>query len=78
MVKDPNSYIGFLGVEGTVLKIDESNSIFLVGCQDACIFMPVKYSGQMPDLKSEIIVFGEIIKQENGRYIFQGKEVKAK
>ena len=78
VISAPDHYKGFLGVEGRVIKIDASKSIFLLGCEDACIFMPVKYKGQMPELKSEIIVYGELIKQEDGRHIFQGKEVKTK
>lgn len=78
IVKAPDQYRGFVGVKGRVIKIDESKSIFLLGCEDACIFMPVKHTGQMPELKSEIIIYGEIKKQEDGRYVFQGKEVKTK
>ena len=78
VAKVPDRYKGFLGVEGTVIEIDESQGVFLLGCADACIFMPVTYKGQMPELKSEIIVYGELSKQEDGRYIFEGTEVKAK
>ena len=78
VVRAPEQYRDFLGVEGTVIKVDESKSIFLLGCADACIFMPVKYKDQMPKVESEVIVYGEIKKQEDGRYIFQGKEVKTK
>lgn len=78
VVISPSSYEGFLGVRGIVIKIDESKNIFLLGCEDACIFIPVKYSGQIPKLKSKIIVYGELVKQGNGRYIFYGKEVKTK
>lgn len=71
-------YKGFLGIEGVVIKIDEAKNIFLLGCADACIVMPVAYKGQMPEAGREIIVYGEIKKQENGRYIFQGKEIKTR
>ena len=78
VISAPDYYKGFLGVEGIVIKIDEDKSIFLLGCEDACIFIPVKYKGQMPEPNSEIIVYGEIKKQEDGRYVFEGKEVKRK
>lgn len=74
----PDRYKGFFGVEGTVIKIDEAKSIFLLGCEDACIIMPVEYKGQMPEPESEIIVYGELRKNEDGRYVFHGKEVKTK
>ena len=78
VVSAPDRYKGFFGVEGTVIKIDEAKSIFLLGCEDTCIIMPVEYKGQMPEVKSKIIVYGEINKQEDGRYIFEAKEVKTK
>jgi len=78
VVSAPDRYKGFLGVEGRVIKIDEAKSIFLLGCEDACIIMPVEYKDQMPEPKSEIIVYGEIREQEDGRYVFQGKEVKTR
>ncbi|MBU2577609.1 hypothetical protein KKA69_02135 [Patescibacteria group bacterium] len=81
VVYAPDHYKGFLGVEGKVIKVDESKSIFfLLGCEDACATtaMPVKYNGQMPKEERWIIVYGELGKQEDGRYIFLGKEVKTK
>lgn len=78
VVKAPEQYRDFVEVEGRVMKVDESKSIFLLGCEDACIVMPVKYKGQMPEVKSKIIVYGEIRKREDGKYVFQGKKVKTK
>ncbi len=74
----PSRYKGFLGVEGTVVSVHGSQNIFLLGCEDSCISMPVKYKGQMPEKRNEIVVYGEIKKQEDGRYIFQGEKVKTK
>lgn len=78
VVKAPDRYKRFLGVEGVVIKVNEAKGIFLLGCKDACIVMPVRYKGQMPEPKSEIIVYGEVRKQEDGRHVFQGKKVKTK
>lgn len=74
----PNQYKNFLWVKGIVTKVDESNNVLLLGCEDACIAMPIIYEGKMPKVKSEIIVYGKIKKQKNGRYVFLGKEVKVK
>ena len=78
VISAPDYYQGFLGIEGVVTKLDEVKNIFLLGCEDACIFMPVVYKGPMPELKSKIIVYGEIKKQEDGKYVFQAKEVRTK
>jgi hypothetical protein len=78
VISTPDYYKGFLGIEGIVTKLDEVKNIFLLGCEDACISMPVVYKGPMPKLKSKVIVYGEIKKQEDRKYVFQAKEVKAK
>lgn len=78
LISAPEKYKGFLGVEGKVIKIDESKGLFLLGCEDACIFIPVKYKGQIPGVGTEIAVYGEIKKQEDGKYFFEAKEVKVK
>ena len=78
VVRAPERYQDFFGVKGIVVQSIGSKNIFLLGCKDACIAMPVKYQGLMPKPRSEVIVYGEIRKQEDGRYVFQGKEVKTK
>jgi hypothetical protein len=78
MVRAPNQYQGFLGVEGIVIETIKSKGIFLLGCRDACVFMPVKYTGQMPKLYSNIIVYGKLDKREEDKYIFQGEKVEMK
>ena len=78
LISAPERYQGFLGAEGTVLKVDKAKDVFLLGCEDACISMPVKFKGQMPAPESEIIVYGEIKREEDGRFIFQGEQVKIK
>lgn len=78
IVSNPGRYKGFLGIEGIVTKINKSKKIFLLGCEDVCIIMPVRYKGKLPKLKSKIIVYGEIKKQKDGKYFFDGKEVKIK
>lgn len=76
VILSPEQYKGYLKVNGIIIKIEESQDIFLLGCEDACVSMPVKYSGEMPEVKSDIVVYGEIKKQEDGRYLFQADEVK--
>lgn len=78
VVRAPGRYEGFVGVEGVVARIDKSKGVFLLGCEDACIAMPVQYGSQMPEVKSQIVVYGQIRVREDGRYVFQGAEVKPK
>ena len=78
MVKHPDRFKGFIGVAGKAIKVDESKASFVLGCEDACVMMPVKYRGQIPDLRSDIIVYGEIKETQDGKYIFEANEIKAK
>lgn len=78
VISAPEKYKGTLAVSGTVIKIDESKNTFLLGCEDACLSLPVEYQGPVPEVNSNVIVYGEIKRQENGKYIFLGKEVKKK
>lgn len=72
---NPDLYPGYIGLTGTIKEIDNSNHFFGLGCQDACILIPVKYYGTMPQMNSNIVVYG-VLTNENGRYFFDGKEVK--
>jgi cytochrome c-type biogenesis protein CcmE len=74
----PENFLeGTIGVSGKVVKVDESSTSFALGCDDACIMLPVTYSGMMPELGSQIVVYGEVKEAEGGRYVFAGNDVKA-
>lgn len=74
----PENFLkGTIGVSGKVIKVDEPNTSFALGCDDECIMMPVTYSGTMPDLGSQIVVYGEVKEAESGKYVFAGKDIKS-
>ena len=66
---------GSIGVTGKVVKVDASQSVFVLGCEDACVMVPVKYSRQMPHLENQVVVYGQIKAAEDGRYVFEGRTV---
>ncbi len=76
----PENFTDPMGVSGKVMNIDQAKSMFFLGCKTAsscnCAKMPVKYEGKMPEIGSDIIVFGEITTTDEGKFIFTGKEVK--
>ena len=78
IAKHPDRFKDTIGVVGKVIEVDESKAFFALGCEDACVMIPVKYKGQMPEVESYITVYGEIKEAEGGRYIFEGQEVKAR
>ena len=80
VLKSPENFSGTMGVAGRVMNIDQSKSMFFLGCKTstpcACAMMPVKYGGQMPEIGSDIVVIGKITTTEAGKFIFEGQEVK--
>lgn len=77
IARHPENFLeGTIGVSGKVVKVDESNTSFALGCDDECLMMPVTYSGDMPDMGSQIVVYGEVKEAEGGRYVFAGKDVR--
>ncbi len=78
VMNSPEKFEGFIFVKGTIAKVDEKNLAFTLGCDDACIEMPVKFSGRLPREGTNVIAFGEVKKTEQARYVFIAQEIKAK
>lgn len=78
---NPGNFSGIIGVTGKVMSIEQPRSMFFLGCKSAgscvCAEMPVKYEGGMPEIGSDIVVFGEINTTGAGKYVFEGQEVKS-
>lgn len=75
VLEHPERFIGSIGVGGSVTHLDEEKSMFTLGCEDACLVMPVKFNGRLPEQGTDVIAYGEIQKTEGGRYIFVAREV---
>ncbi len=78
VVGHPDRYSGHLAVEGTVTQVVDSASVFLLGCADDCVAMPVKYHGQMPNRGATVIADGEIVKSDDGKMVFAAEQVSLK
>lgn len=76
----PENFSGTMGVTGKVMSIEQSRSLFFLGCKGAiscaCLEMPVEFSGQMPEIGNEVVVFGEISTTDAGKFVFKAQEVK--
>ncbi len=77
----PGNFSGIIGVTGKVMSVEQPRSMFFLGCKGtvscACSEMPVKYDGQMPEIGSDVVVFGKINTTEAGKFVFEGQEVKS-
>lgn len=76
IAQHPSQFQGKLGVTGTVALVDGEQSAFMLGCADACVRVPVKYTGDMPAAQSDVTVYGEIQEADEGRYILVAQDVK--
>lgn len=80
VLANPGNFSGIIGVTGKVMSIEQPRSMFFLGCKSAgscvCAEMPVKYEGEMPEIASDVVVFGEIGTTEAGKNIFEAQEVK--
>lgn len=73
----PEKFKGYIGITGKITKVDITNRIFTLGCEDACLQIPVRYQGQVPESGAEIIAYGQV-KKEGNKYLFEATEVKTK
>lgn len=78
VLMNPAQFAGYITVEGKVAMVDSSKSMFGLGCEDGCLILPVKCSGEIPPKDSEVSVSGELKKVEGKGYIFESQKVKVK
>ena len=78
LVESPGKFAGLVSVGGTVKEVINNKNMFTLGCEDACIGLPVAYKGEMPKSESNIIALGEVKKDINGKFFFDAKEIKYK
>ena len=77
VVRNPEKFSGVIGVEGAVANVDTSTSQFAMTCEDGDAMMPVRYNGRLPKEGANVVAYGEIKKDEKGKYIFLAKEIAA-
>jgi len=78
IVENPEKYSGLINVEGTVKEVLDGKKFFTLGCEDACVNLPVSYKGELPKLESDIIAMGKVKKDNDGKFFFDAREIKYK
>jgi len=74
----PETFTGTIAVTGRVAKTDAASKVFTLGCEDACLNIPVKFSGELPTAGSIVIVQGQLERTEQGRFVLNAQDVKPK
>ena len=73
IARHPEDFLDNVGVSGIVKDVKEG--YFTLGCEDICVVIPVEYSEDMPQAGSDIVVYGKVGTDNNGKYVFQGEKI---
>jgi cytochrome c-type biogenesis protein CcmE len=77
VIENPENFKGTISVSGIVFNPDKSKKYFEIGCEDACVYLPVQFQGDIPQNKKEIILTGTLIK-DTDKYYFKANNFKEK
>ncbi|UCG78500.1 MAG: hypothetical protein JSV21_01300 [Nitrospirota bacterium] len=75
VARHPGKYKGDIWVSGFVVKADPDNGAFLLGCEDACIKLPVKAEGELPKRGKDVKIHGIIKQMDDGKLFLEAKEI---
>lgn len=75
VVARPERFDGTIVVVGEVAKVNADGEMFALGCEDACVVLPVRSAGALPAAGSTVVVRGHIERATDGRYVFVAQEV---
>lgn len=75
VIESPEQFTDDLVVAGRVSTVDSGSGAFALGCEDACVVLPVKFTGHLPAVGRDVVVRGQIKKNEQGRYLFDAQTV---
>ncbi len=78
VVFNPEKYKGVINVSGVVLKIGKPGEMSILGCKDKCAKIPIRFEKSVPSEGIDVVVTGEIVKQNDGRFYFRADKVASK
>ena len=70
VAENPQNFKDNISVSGTIKEISDDGSYLMLGCEDACVLMPVRYDGEKPAPGEKVIIQGKIETDENAKYVF--------
>ncbi len=78
VMQQPECFKGTIGVEGPVIAVDKTKSMFVLSCAVGDAIIPVEYHGRPSKIGSSVIAYGEIEKTPNSKFVFMAHKVELK
>lgn len=75
LASKPESFQGLIAVSGRVIEASPGGNGFTLGCEDACVRVPVRFKGKAPEAQADVIVRGRVSKNSDGLYILDADSV---
>jgi cytochrome c-type biogenesis protein CcmE len=78
VAENPQNFKEKISISGTIKEISDDGSHLMLGCEDACVLMPVRYDGDAPSPGENVIVQGKVQTDENAKYVFVATKIEKK
>lgn len=78
VIEHPEKFTGPIAVAGRVAKVEPASGVFMLGCEDGCVLMPVKFAGTLPAAGRDVIARGQVKQTAQGNYVFNAQTVEQK
>lgn len=78
VAEHPEAFEGRVTVTGRVIDATVGKREFTLGCEDACVKVPVHFSGTLPEAARDVTVHAVLKKDADGRYFLDAEAVDLK
>ena len=75
LASKPEAFQGQFNVSGRVIEVSPGGDGFTLGCEDACVRIPVRFKGKAPKAQADVIVRGRVAKNTDGLYLVEADSV---
>ena len=75
LASKPESFHGQINVSGRVIEVSPGGDGFTLGCEDACVRIPVRFKGKAPEAQADVVARGRVTKNPDGLYVVEADSV---
>ncbi len=75
LASKPESFPGQINVSGRIIEVSPGGDGFTLGCEDACVRIPVRFKGKAPEAQADVVVRGRVTKNLEGLYVVEADSV---